>query len=71
MELNRYGVNVKETALQPREKQRKYKSRGLHKALIKGGIPVLVKSSKSSCMRKIILLLTAYIIYIVYIVNSA
>ena len=49
MKMKRYRVNVRETALQPREKQRnlQYKPRGLYKAFNKGGIPVLVESSKA------------------------
>ena len=55
--MKRYGVNVRETALQPQEKQ----------AFNKGEISLLVKSStcklpkiKNQCMHKIILLLPEY-----------
>ena len=49
----------------PTTKRGIYKSRGLHKAFTKGGIPFFVKSSKSpqikkSCMRKIILVVPEY-----------
>ena len=57
MKMKRYGVNVRETAFQPQEKKGiySYKSRGLHKAFNKGGIPFLVKSSKSPQINKICL----------------
>ena len=65
MKIKRYGVNVRKAALQLQENRVIYKSRGLHKAFNKGGIPLLVKSSKShpnkkSCMRKTIMLLLEY-----------
>ena len=64
MKIKRYGVNVSETACQPRENQSYLQSRGLHKAFNKGGIPLLLKSYKSpnkkSCMRKIILVSSEY-----------
>ena len=41
-------INVRETALQPQEIWGIYKSWGLHKVFNKGGIPLLVKSNKSS-----------------------
>ena len=34
MKMKRYGVNVRETALQAQKKQEIYKSRGLHKAVL-------------------------------------
>ena len=47
-----YEINVREAALQPQEKAEKiYKSGGLHKSFNKGGIPLLVKSSKSPQMK--------------------
>ena len=47
MKMKRYGMNVREIALQPQEKTEGiYKSRGLHEAFNKGGIPLLVNSSK-------------------------
>ena len=55
--MKRYGVNVRDTALQPLGNWRNYKSRVLNKAFNKDRIPILVKSSKSpltkkSCMHK-------------------
>ena len=48
-----------------KKNRRTYKSRGLHKAFNKGGIPLLVKNSKSSeikkCVHKISLLLPEYL----------
>ena len=47
MKMKRYGENVRETPLQPREKKEEiYKSRDLHKDFNKGWIPLLVKSYK-------------------------
>ena len=39
--MERYRVNVRETAPQPRENRKMYKSRGLKKAFDKGRIPLL------------------------------
>ena len=48
IEMKRYVVNVRESALQPPEKPEGiYKSTGLHKAFNKGGILIRVKSSNS------------------------
>ena len=55
MKIKRYGMNVRETELQPREKQKgNYKSRVLHKAFNKGGIPLFVKTSKSFLLKKMV-----------------
>ena len=51
--MKRPGMDVIENE---REKQDIYKSRGLYKAFNKGGIPLLMKSSKSKNACKIILL---------------
>ena len=45
MKMKRYRENVRETALQPPEKQRE--ARGLNMAFNKGGTPVFEKSSES------------------------
>ena len=48
---------LKETALQPGEKQERInKSRGAHKASHKSGIPFLVKNSKLPEIKKIVYL---------------
>ena len=63
--MKRYVVNVRDTALQPRENKVIYKSRGLYKAFSKDGIQLHAKSSKSPhikkvCLRKKILFLLEY-----------
>ena len=62
MTIFRYGVNVRDCTPTKGKTEGIYKSRGLHKALNKIGIPHLVKSSKSPRIK--ILVIKYYFSYL-------